>query len=114
MDTKTSTLDQINNNPQYYRDEYRSSILEEKVMCGMNPVEALLASGGGVYKVKADSSIWTQRINPIEVLIAQCNNPDNSHIEIIGKNCSQFNSNNSRSFKVSFQLGRVDQIKEIK
>ena len=102
-----------NKSPQYYREEFRDLIKSRRVALGMWPTEALLAAGGGIYKVKADPKKWQKNSNPIEVMKAQSISPDDSEIEIRFHNSWQFDGNFSANFVVHFKHGVATDILEI-
>lgn len=99
--------------PQYFRKEFREAINNRKVVIGMWPTEALLAGGGGVYKVRADGHFWPKGSDPFEVLKAQSIRPDNTEIEIVFENNFQFQSAKTCKFSVRFKNGLVVNIEKI-
>lgn len=79
----------------------------------MWPTEALLAGGGGIYKVKADEKIWPKGSDPLKVMQAQSTEPDDSAIEITFKNSWQFEGYGTSIFVVTFKNGLAVDIKNI-
>jgi hypothetical protein len=100
-------------NPEYFRTEFKESILNKKVLLGMWPTEALLAGGGGSYRVKADEKVWPVNTNPMQIIQAQSLKPDNSHIEIGFYNDHQFDKEIACKFRATFEQGICIDIKEI-
>lgn len=98
--------------PTLFRNEFRDFIEKRVVVKGMWPTEALLAGGGGVYKIKADPAIWEKNSDPFDVMNAQCVNPDNSQIEIAFKNHWQFQGGVNSGFVVRFSNGVVVDIEK--
>jgi hypothetical protein len=98
--------------PECFREEHRRSIYERKVIKGMWPTEALLAGGGGIYRVTADPKKWKIGSNPMSVMKAQCTDPDESKIEIDFQNSYQFADGVVRKFTVQFENGIITEIKE--
>jgi len=98
--------------PHLYRRAFRDAIRKRRVVKGMWPTEALLAAGGGVYRVKADPSKWVKGTNPMQVILAQCTHPDNSLIEIVFQNFYQFPCGTLKKFTACFENGLVTEIKE--
>jgi uncharacterized linocin/CFP29 family protein len=98
--------------PECYREKFRESIYSRKVVEGMWPTEALLAGGGGLYRVKADEKKWEKGSNPMIVLKAQCTEPDNSEIEIDFQNSYQFTDGVVKKFTTRFEKGIAVEIKE--
>jgi hypothetical protein len=96
---------------KYYREKYKESILQQKIVKGMWPTEAFLAGGGGIYRVKADRNVWPERSNPIRVMQRQSIQQDESEITIQFCNTSQFSSNNIIIFEVIFENGIVNNIR---
>src|SRR5690606_16358409 len=86
--------------PECFRKEFRDSINKRVVIKGMWPTEALLAGGGGIYRVKADPKNWERGANPMMVMKAQCTSPDESKIEIDFQNAYQFSDGEVRKFTV--------------
>lgn len=99
-------------NKDFYREEFKSEILNRRVVKGMWPTEAMLAGGAAIYKVKADEKVWPSGSDPFNVMRAQCFNPDDSGIEMSFNNCHQFESLIPCRFVVVFKNGIVAEIKE--
>ena len=113
-DHRSLVAEKYRESPECYRQEFRNAIDKRVVVKGMWPTEAFLAGGGGVYRVKADPKIWGERgYNPLEVMRAQCANPDESRIEIDFRNFWQFSSGEVRKFTVRFEHGFVTEIEEV-
>jgi hypothetical protein len=106
--------DQIEENykssPEYYREKYKSYIFDGKIVKGMWPTEALLAGGGGTYRVKADKNVWPENSDPIRVMQSQSINQDGSEITIQFCNKSQFSSDEDVIFEVIFKMGIAEYI----
>lgn len=100
------------NATEYFRSEFREAILQKQVVKGMWPTEALLAGGGGSYRVNADEKVWSKNSNPMDVMRAQSLKPDNSQIEIVFFNCYQFAQNKHCKFTAFFTRGVCTDIKE--
>lgn len=98
--------------PDCFREEFRESIYNRVVVEGMWPTEALLAGGGGIYRVKADPKKWERGANPMLVMKTQCTDPDDSKIEIDFQNSYQFPDAVVRKFTVRFEQGLLIEIKE--
>lgn len=106
--------DQVEENyrssPEYYREKYKSYIIDGKIVKGMWPTEALLAGGGGIYRVKADKNVWPENSDPIRVMQRQSIKQDGSEITIQFCNKSQFSSDEDVIFEVIFKRGIVEYI----
>nr|VFK19799.1 MAG: hypothetical protein BECKLFY1418C_GA0070996_10639 [Candidatus Kentron sp. LFY] len=98
--------------PEYFRPKFRESIMQRKVVIGMWPTEALLAGGGGIYRVKADKNFWPKNSDPMQVMRDQSLHPDNSHIEITFHNTHQFSQDKLRKFTAYFEQGMCVEIKD--
>ena len=107
---KNQVEENYKSNPEYYRNEFKSHIIDGKIVKGMWPTEALLAGGGGTYRVKADKNVWPENSDPIRVMQRQSINQDESEISIQFCNKSQFSSNKDVIFEVIFKTGIVEYI----
>jgi hypothetical protein len=96
--------------PKHYREKYKDYIIQGKIVEGMWPTEALLAGGGGTYRVKADKNVWPENSDPIRVMQNQSIKQDESEIIIQFCNKSQFSSENDVIFEVIFKMGTVEYI----
>ena len=77
-------------------------------MEGMCPLQAFSAAGlPGPYMVKKDQSRWGSDIPPPEVIEAQCSAPDESVIELLFRNRTQFSSQEDQTFRVRFVKGKA-------
>ena len=98
--------------PNSYRKEFEDDIERGVIVLGMTPFEAKLAGGAFYYKVQADSAVWKEHTDPMQVMWAQSERPDNSEIEIIFQNETQ-DKGILTKFQVSFNKGLVAQINNI-
>ena len=98
--------------PNSYRKEFEDDIERGVIVLGMTPFEAKLAGGAFYYKVQADSAVWKEHADPMQVMWAQSNNPDNSEIEMTFQNMTQNNSCLT-NFKVLFKDGMASSIEFI-
>lgn len=111
-DHKKEVDNQYYNCPEYYREEFRDDVECGKVVLGMWPTEALLAGGGGIFRVDADPLKWDSNYDPVIVMKSQCQFPDESKIEIDFQNHSQGGDKLIRKFTVQFVKGVAKTIKE--
>lgn len=92
--------------PESFREEYAQSIEEGVIAVGMTPFEANLAGGAFTYKVVPDKK-WPKDMNPLKIMWAQTNQPDDSEIVMTFNNNRQFRSIENITFKVFIEQGRV-------
>lgn len=107
-----TVTENYNNAGDYFRVEFKDAIIKRVVSIGMWPTEALLAGGGGIYRVKADENHWAKNSNPMQVMRAQSLNPDESSIEIDFYNDYQFGKETPQKFTAYFECGICVEIKE--
>ena len=78
------------------------------VVAGMCPLQAFAAAGlPGPYMVRRDRSKWSEDTPPPAIIEAQCEAPDESVIELMFRNTTQFASPEPRVFRVRFVKGKV-------
>jgi hypothetical protein len=87
--------------------ELREAIKQQRVTLGMFPDEAHAAAGAFVYMVRADKTRWPDHSPPPQVIFAQREHPDASHIELTFHNKTQFGTTEPVSFTVTFEQGRA-------
>jgi hypothetical protein len=86
----------------------KAAIRRGEVVEGMCPLEAFAAAGlPGPYMVKRDSALWTSDVPPPDVIEAQCSHPDESVIEVMFRNKTQFPGGDAQTFRVRFVKGKV-------
>jgi hypothetical protein len=105
--------DMFRQHPAYFPAQHREPILNGRVLPGMAPFEARLAGGAFVYHVTADRKVWPPGSDPIKVLWAQSDRPDDSRIVMRFNNATQFQDKKERPFVVLFQKGKAVEIKVI-
>lgn len=98
--------------PNSYRKEFEDDIEKGVIVLGMTPFEAKLAGGAFYYNVQADPTVWKEHSNPMQVMWAQSDTPDNSQIEMIFQNETQ-DKGILTKFQVNFNKGLVAQINNI-
>jgi hypothetical protein len=87
-------------------EEVKDAIRKGIVIKGMCPFQAFAAAGlPGPYMVRADRKIWDHNVPPPVIISAQCERPDNSVIELMFENKTQFNTKKPVVFRVRFQKG---------
>jgi len=102
-DLRTQLLADTNTSP-----EIKAAIEKRLVITGMCPQEAFAAAGyPGPYMVQADKTKWKDNIPPPVIIEAQCKNPDDSVIELMFQNSTQFATNKPVIFRVRFEKGRA-------
>src|SRR6266404_2839884 len=102
-DLRTKLLADTNTTP-----EIKAAIEKRLVITGMCPQEAFAAAGyPGMYMVQADKAKWKDSVPPPVIIDAQCKNPDNSVIELMFKNSTQFATNKPVVFRVRFEKGQA-------
>jgi hypothetical protein len=90
--------------PEPFKEGIRRGVVVE----GMCPLQAFAAAGTpGPYRVTKDKARWTSDVPPPVVVEAQCDAPDESVIELIFRNSTQFSSDEPRAFRVRFVKGKV-------
>lgn len=90
--------------PATFKDGIRSGI----VVIGMCPLQAFAAAGlPGPYMVRRDRSKWSGDIPPPEIIEAQCKAPDESVVEVMFRNKTQFASTEPKVFRVRFVAGKA-------
>ena len=88
--------------------EIKDAIARGAVIVGMCPKEAFAAAGfPGPYMVIADKAKWPAHTPPPEVVNAQCEHPDESIIELMFRNTTQFGGKEPVVFRVRFEKGRA-------
>lgn len=88
--------------------EIKDAIARGVVIKGICPQEAFAAAGfPGPYMVIADKSKWKSQIPPPVIVNAQCKNPDDSVIELMFRNATQFGGKDPVVFRVRFEKGRA-------
>ena len=94
-------------------DAVKAAIKKSVVVVGMCPFEVFASAGlPGPYMVRRDERKWSSNTPPPEIISAQCESPDESTIELMFKNKSQFNTKEPVVFRVRFVHGKsvlVDQ-----
>jgi hypothetical protein len=86
----------------------KEAIRQRIVVVGMCPFEAFAAAGApGPYFVKRDTAKWVAHTPPPNIISAQCAAPDESIIELMFKNSSQFKTSEPAVFRVRFIHGRA-------
>ena len=91
----------------------KENIEQGKVINGMNTLQASLAGGAYFFRVIADPDIWEEDIDPNIVIKAQVEKPDNSQIWMTFQNTTQYQEKETQTFQVSFEQGKVTNIKKI-
>ncbi len=78
------------------------------VELGMCPDEAIAAAGNpGPYMVRRDTEKWPPGTFPPTIVAAQCEHPDDSVIELLFRNRSQYASEEPVVFRVKFERGKA-------
>jgi hypothetical protein len=113
-DRKSRIEAQFARYPKLFREKYRPSILQGVVVLGMNPREAKLAGGAFAYQVQADPKRWTASTNPLKIIAAQAEMPDDSEIWMTFRNTTQLPASGLRSFRVYFKRGQAVEIEMLK
>jgi hypothetical protein len=91
----------------------KDAIRRGVVVVGMCPLQAFAAAGlPGPYMVRKDQSRWGSDVPPPVVIEAQCSTPDESVIELMFSNRTQFSSQEDRTFRVRFVRGKAVLIDE--
>ena len=96
--------------PEYFSEESKRNILAQKITVGMTPYEVHLAGGGFVYKVQADPKHWPPGADPMRVIAAQTDQPDDSKITLTFRNTTQFQTREPTTFRVEIRRGRVTEV----
>ena len=104
----------LSERPESLRRDRVNDIVNGKITVGMTPWEAKLAGGAFTYKVIPDPTLWEKDIDPLRVIWAQSDHPDNSQIIMKFTNKTQFSNNNPVHFLVQFNNGMAVNIEEIK
>jgi hypothetical protein len=95
--------------------EIKEGILKGVVVKGMCPFQVFAAAGfPGPYMVKHDKEKWKSNVPPPTIINAQCKNQDNSVIELMLKNKTQFGTSEPVVFRVRFEKGKVTLIDQKK
>lgn len=89
--------------------EMAKSIRAGIVVVGMTPEEAHVTGGAGPYHIQNDPK-WPPGTNPLVILAAQTETPDNSKIEMFFLNRRQYATPDPTHFTAVFELGRVVRI----
>jgi len=85
----------------------KQAIINGVVIKGMCPNEAIAAAGSpGPYYVRRDLK-WESGTPPPAIILAQCEQPDGSHIELKFRNKTQFKSSKAEVFRVVIENGKV-------
>lgn len=85
------------------------------VVLGMCPDEAIAAAGSpGPYVVRRDPAKWPAGTFPPTIVAAQCEHPDDSVIELLFRNSSQFGTDEPVVFRVKFERGRAVSIDRVR
>lgn len=86
----------------------KEAIHKHLVVLGMCPLEAFAAAGlPGPYHVRRDAKKWDQNVPPPRIVIAQCESPDESVVELLFENQTQFGSPEPVVFRVRFVHGKA-------
>jgi hypothetical protein len=89
-------------------DGFKDAIRRGVVVDGMCPLQAFAAAGlPGPYMVRKDHARWGSDVPPPVVIEAQCSKPDESVVELLFQNKTQFSSTEPRTFRVRFQKGKA-------
>ena len=92
------------NTPSAFKKGIRAGV----VVVGMCPLQAFAAAGlPGPYMVRRDRSKWSGDTPPPEIIESQCETPDESVIEVMFRNKTQFASAEPKVFRVRFLRGKV-------
>ena len=90
--------------PAAFKEGIRSGV----VVMGMCPLQAFAAAGlPGPYMVRRDRSKWSGDVPPPEIIEAQCKAPDESVVELMFRNKTQFASTEPKVFRVRFVAGKA-------
>jgi hypothetical protein len=93
------------------QEVFKEAIRRGVVVEGMCPHQAIAAAGfPGPYMVKKDRKRWSSDVPPPVVVDAQCAQPDESVIELMFRNKTQFSSVEAQVFRVRFIRGKVTTI----
>lgn len=103
----------MEDNPEQFPENIQKSIAEGKIINGMNTFQASLAGGAYFFRVIADPDVWKKDIDPNIVIKAQPTRPDNSQIWMTFQNTTQYKEKEKQTFKVTFERGKVIDIKNI-
>jgi hypothetical protein len=106
-DRKQQLLSLFTQYPERYAELHRQAILNGVVVLDMTTLEAKLAGGAFAYQVKPDASTWSKDANPLRVIDAQAQAPDETQIWLTFQNTTQVGKNIACSFRVHFQRGRA-------
>lgn len=96
-------------------EEIKDAIRKGVVIKGMCPFQAFAAAGlPGPYMVRADRDVWDHNVLPPVIISAQCEHPDNSVIELMFRNKTQFNTKKAYclSRKISQRQSHLNRPKE--
>jgi len=93
----------------------REAILQHRVILGMFPDEAIAAAGRFRSRVKADKTRWGEDwySQTQEIIYSQRSQPDDSYIDLVFWNRTQFDTPDPVGFKVVFEHGRAASITRI-
>ncbi len=112
--TKEELVNKYRNDPNTPA-EIKQAINAGVVIKGMCPFLAFAAAGlPGPYMVKKDKEKWGDHVPPPNIISAQCEAPDNSVIELIFRNKTQFMTDEPINFRVRFVKGKADLIDQKK
>jgi hypothetical protein len=96
--------------PQLFPESNRASILQGVATLGMAPLEVSMAGGAYSFRVVADIANWSANADPLKVIRAQSEQPDNSEIWMTFRNSTQYPDTPDAIFRVYFQKGRATAI----
>jgi hypothetical protein len=90
--------------PAAFKEGIRTGV----VVIGMCPLQAFAAAGlPGPYMVQRDRSKWSGDVPPPEIVEAQCEAPDETVVELMFRNTTQFASTEPKVFRVRFVAGKA-------
>ena len=97
-------------------DEIKHAIRKGKIILGMCPEDARIAGGRCemAYSSFVPDPRWGENPNPLDVMLAQRNNPDSSCFTLMFQNRTQFKTNDPVAFSVFFEKGRSVRIERTK
>ena len=96
------------NNVSY---EVRAALEKGQVIKGMSLQEASIAGGPYISAIDRDRAVWpNENADPWQILEAQQLHPDNSKINLLSQNVTQFNTQQRVQFTAVFARGRVVRI----
>ncbi|MDD9937521.1 MAG: hypothetical protein OXT09_28170 [Myxococcales bacterium] len=93
------------------KPEFGTGVVE----LGMCPDEAIAAAGNpGPYMVRRDTEKWPPGTFPPTIVAAQCEHPDDSVIELLFRNRSQYATEEPVVFRVKFERGKAVSIDQVR